>query len=170
MRVLGIDPGIATCGYGVIEAADGEWRLVVAGAIRPTQRGAARLQELYKAMRAILAAHRPNAAAVELLYHNRNVKTAADVGQARGVAMLALVQAGIDIAEYTPTQMKLAITGNGAADKGQVQRLVAMRLRLAYPPQPDDAADALGLCLCYVQAIGLRQRVAQAMGAGTLAR
>lgn len=170
MRILGIDPGIATCGYGVIETVRGECRLVVAGAIRPAERGAARLQELYDEIRALLGTHHPSAAAVELLYHNRNVKTAADVGQARGVAMLALVQAGLDIAEYTPTQMKLAITGNGGADKGQVQRLVAMRLRLDDPPEPDDAADALGLCLCYAQGAGFRKRVAHAVGTGTLVR
>lgn len=162
VRVLGVDPGIATCGYGIVRQDRGRATLMEAGAIQPPGRGAARLVVLHDAICRLIETFELDAAAVELLYHNRNVKTAADVGQARGVILLALERAGLEIAEYTPTQMKLAITGDGRADKRQVQRLVAMRLGLEKPPTPDDAADAVGLCLCYLHSAGLRQTVAAA--------
>jgi crossover junction endodeoxyribonuclease RuvC len=163
MRVLGIDPGIATCGYAVVDEPVLQGRepmLTACGALRPSAAGAARLAQLFEAVRGVLAEHRPDAAAVERLYHNRNVRTASQVAEARGVILLALVQAGLPVAEYTPTEVKLAVTGYGAADKQQVRRLVAARLHLPRPPRPDDAADAVGLCLCHLQGQGMRRLLA----------
>lgn len=118
-----------------------------------------RLCYLYDHLVALLAAHQPQAAAVERVYHNRNVSTAASVGQARGVALLALAQAGLTVTEYTPTEMKLAVAGYGGADKRQIQTMVAAQLAMPAPPTPDDAADALGLCLCHLAGEGLRGRL-----------
>jgi len=166
LRVLGIDPGIATCGYGLIEAPDGgraRPAVVEFGAVRPRGPGdPARLADLYAAVCRLLDTYRPDTAAVERLYHNRNVSTAAAVGQARGVILLALARAGLPIGEYTPTEVKLAVAGYGGADKRQMQAMVAVQLGLAEPPRPDDAADALGLCLCHLLGQGLQARLASA--------
>jgi len=165
--VLGIDPGLAVCGYGVLEAEDPPMapRLVACGAIRPRGRGPARLAALYEAVRGLVQEHAPGVAAVERIYHNRNVRTAGAVAEARGVVLLALVQAGLPVAEYTPTEVKLAVTGFGAAQKGQVQTLVAARLGLEAPPRPDDAADAVAVALCHLQGEALRSRLAD-LGVG----
>ncbi len=164
LRVLGIDPGIATCGYGLIDAEDGgrgRPQVLVYGALRPRMTGdAARLCVLYAEICRLIDAHRPDAAAVERLYHTRNVSTAASVGLARGVILLALAHAGLPFGEYTPTEVKLAVAGYGGADKRQMQTMVAAQLGLADPPRPDDAADALGLCLCHLCGEGLRVRLA----------
>lgn len=166
--MLGIDPGIATCGYGVLEAPTGSGGrpgLITYGALRPRGAGdAVRLADLHTALRGLIAAHRPDCAAVERLFHTRNVSTATSVGQARGVILLALAQAGLPYAEYTPTEAKLAVAGYGGADKRQMQAMVAAQLGLAQPPRPDDAADALGLCLCHLLAAGLQARLAAADG------
>lgn len=161
MRVLGIDPGIATCGYGVVDqpGAGREAVLVACGALRPPGAGSARLVALFEGIRQLIVAYGPEASAVERLYHNRNVRTAADVGQARGVILLALAQAQVAVAEYTPTEVKLSVAGFGGAGKAQVKAMVAARLHLTSPPRPDDAADALGLCLCHLQGEGLRRTV-----------
>ena len=163
LRVLGIDPGIATCGFGVIErGTGGPGRPVVLeyGALHPKGSGdPARLRVLYAEICRLVERHRPDAAAVERLFHTRNVSTAASVGQARGVVLLALAQAGVPIGEYTPTEAKLAVAGYGRADKAQMQAMVATQLGLAAPPRPDDAADALGLCLCHLLGQGLRDRL-----------
>jgi len=168
LLVIGIDPGIRVCGYGLVEAAHPGARpaALAWGALRVPGEGAQRLAALHAALAALLAEHRPVAAAVERLYHTRNVSSALAVGQARGVALLACAAAGLAIAEYTPTEMKLAVTGHGRADKGQVRRMVAAQLGLRSLPSPDDAADALGLCLCHLAGQGLRARVAAADAAG----
>ncbi len=169
LRVLGIDPGIATCGFAVVERRLGGHRpaAVVFGAIRPRGPGdLKRLLELHQAVTRLVVEHRPEAAVVERLYHNRNVSTAAAVGQARGVVLLALAQVGLDVAEAAPTEMKLAVAGYGGADKRQVGAMVAAQFGLSRPPAPDDAADALGLCLWWLQGRALRARLAAATGEG----
>lgn len=166
LRVLGIDPGIATCGFGLIEAREGgrgRPSVLAFGALRPKGHGdPARLADLHADICRLIEAHRPDCAAVERLYHNRNVSTAAAVGQARGVILLALGRAALAIGEYTPTEVKLAVAGYGGADKRQMQAMVAAQLGLQEVPRPDDAADALGLCLCHLLGQGLQARLAAA--------
>ena len=169
LRVLGIDPGIATCGYAIVDQRPGSQRPVAVafGAIRPRGPGdLKRLVELHQVVTRLIGEHGPAAAVVERLYHNRNVRTAAAVGQARGVVLLALAQAGLVVDEATPTEMKLVVAGYGAADKRQVGAMVAAQFGLSRPPAPDDAADALGLCLWWLQGQGLRARLAAATGGG----
>jgi len=151
MRVLGIDPGTATTGYGVVEEAKGELRSVTFGVIKTPagQPLAKRLQAIYQEIRSLVAKWQPQAAAVEELFFSRNVRTAMSVGQARGVALLALADAGLDVAEYTPLTIKQAVTGYGNADKAQVQEMVRLLLGLADIPRPDDAADALAVAICH---------------------
>jgi crossover junction endodeoxyribonuclease RuvC len=156
LRVLGIDPGTATTGFGVLEGqagAGGELHLLDYGAIRtaPGQPMPERLADLHASLCEIIALHRPQAMAVEELFFSSNVTTALSVGQARGVILLAGAQAGIAIAEYKPMQVKLAITGYGGADKRQVQEMLRLTLRLAETPRPDDAADAIAIALCHLQ-------------------
>lgn len=174
LRIVGIDPGIATCGFGIIDHAGGAARpAALAHGVWRTRSGsdAERLRVLYDEVCRLLAAHRPDAAAVERLYHNRNVSSAASVGQARGVVLLALAQREVPVAEYTPTAVKAAVTGYGGADKRQVQLMVAEQLGLDAVPRPDDAADALGLCLCHLLGQGMRDLVVaasrRAAGGGT---
>lgn len=156
LRVLGIDPGTATTGFGVLEGqagAGGELHLLDYGAIRtaPGQPMPERLADLHASLCEIIALHRPQAMAVEELFFSSNVTTALTVGQARGVILLAGAQAGIAIAEYKPMQVKLAITGYGGADKRQVQEMLRLTLQLAETPRPDDAADAIAIALCHLQ-------------------
>lgn len=153
MFVLGIDPGLTTTGYGVVDAGDGVPCPVAVGVIR-TERGRpqeARLHELYRDVRAILAEFTPQVAAIEQVFVNRNVRTAVAVGRASGVVMLALAEAGIEVHEYTPSRVKSAVTGYGRAPKEQVQRTVARRLGMGTVPEPADAADALAVALCHIQ-------------------
>ncbi len=154
MRILGLDPGTAITGYGVIDLLPGgEVRAVAYGVLRTPARQPLpeRLQQLYKALQALLTLHRPEQAAVEKLFFQRNVTTAMAVGQARGVTLLALAQHEIPVAEYTPNEVKEAVTGYGSADKQQVQRMVQALLGLDERPRPDDAADALAVALCHAQ-------------------
>ncbi len=152
MQVIGIDPGIATTGYGLVqEAQDGSLRLVTYGVIE-TPSGTPlpeRLLLLHSQLSEILLLHHPASGAVEKLFFQRNVRTAMTVGQARGVALLALAQAGLPAAEYTPLEVKQAVVGYGAADKNQVQQMVRALLGLAEIPKPDDAADALAVAICH---------------------
>lgn len=161
MRVLGLDPGISTFGYGVAERGANAARatMLAMGVLRPRGDDPARLRQLYHGLGDLIATFRPDRAAVERVFHTRNVSTAASVGQARGVALLACAEAGVPVSEYTPTQMKLAVAGYGGADKRQVQTMVAVQLGLDGPPKPDDAADALGLCLCCLWGQGLEERL-----------
>jgi crossover junction endodeoxyribonuclease RuvC len=151
MRTIGIDPGTAIMGWGIVEFAQGQPRLVAAGALT-TPAGMAqpeRLLRLYDGLRTLLAQHRPNNAAIEELFFGKNVNTAITVGQARGVALLALAQAGLPIQEYKPTVVKQAVAGYGGADKRQMQEMVRVTLGLANVPRPDDAADALAIAICH---------------------
>jgi len=152
--VLGLDPGTATTGYGLVNAApDGHMRAVDYGVILTPAKTplAERLQMLYEQLQALIARYHPEGAAVEKLFFQKNVTTAMSVGQARGVLLLTLAQAGLAVAEYTPNEIKEAITGYGSAGKAQMQRMVQMLLALESLPRPDDAADALAVALCHAQ-------------------
>jgi crossover junction endodeoxyribonuclease RuvC len=157
MRVLGIDPGTATTGYGVVEEVKGDLKPLAFGVIRTPadQPLPVRLQLIYRALRELAAEWGPTAAAVEELFFSRNVRTAMSVGQARGVTLLALADIGLDVAEYTPLAIKQAVTGYGNADKAQVQEMVRLLLGLAEAPRPDDAADALAVAICHLHSARL---------------
>lgn len=156
-RVLGVDPGLATTGYGLVEgAAHGpnrgrdSFKLVEAGVIT-TPAGEplpARLKTIYEEMRGLVEEFRPDELAVEELYFAKNAKTAISVAEARGVILLATV--GLPLSSYTPLQVKLQLTGFGRATKQQIQAMVARLLGLREPPKPDDAADALAIALCHL--------------------
>ncbi len=157
MRVLGIDPGIAITGYGVVEEVQGEPKSLAFGVVRTPagQPLPVRLQTIYRALRELATDWQPAAAAVEELFFSSNVRTAMSVGQARGVALLALADAGLAVAEYTPLTVKQAVTGYGNADKAQVQEMVRLLLGLAEVPRPDDAADALAVAICHLHSAHL---------------
>jgi crossover junction endodeoxyribonuclease RuvC len=162
MRTLGIDPGTAIMGWGIVDEAGGVLTAVAFGALT-TPAGmpqTERLLKLYDGLRALLAQHRPDAAAVEELFFGKNVTTAVSVGQARGVALLALAQAGVPIHEYKPVVVKQAVAGYGGADKKQMQEMVRLTLRLAAIPKPDDAADALAIAICHAYTAPMLQRIA----------
>ena len=151
MITLGIDPGTAILGFGVVAGAD-EPRVVTYGVLRtandePMPR---RLVRLYDGVRALIDEHHPDVMAIEQLLFGRNVTTAIAVGQARGVVLLAAAQSGMDVFEYKPAQVKEAVVGYGKADKPQMQEMVRMLLGLATVPHPDDAADALAIAICHV--------------------
>ncbi|HQE98785.1 MAG: crossover junction endodeoxyribonuclease RuvC [Chloroflexi bacterium] len=152
MRALGVDPGTAITGYAIVEEDGAALQLVALGAIEtpPKMPLPQRLQAIYTALRALIREHAPDAAAVEELFFSRNVTTAISVGQARGVVLLALAEAGLPTAEYTPLQVKQAVTGYGSADKHQVQEMVRVLLGLAETPRPDDAADAAAVAICHL--------------------
>ncbi len=158
MRVLGLDPGLTCAGYGLVEQTDGNVRAIEYGAIRTPQGPVPqRLALLYDEVRSLLARHAPEAVAVERVLFNANTRTAMSVGQAAGVALLAASQAGCEVAEYTPNEVKQTVSGYGAADKGQVQLMIAKLLGLAEIPKPADAADALGLAITHLQSRKLRR-------------
>ncbi|GMQ97540.1 MAG: crossover junction endodeoxyribonuclease RuvC [Acidimicrobiia bacterium] len=153
MFVLGIDPGLTRTGYGIIESAAGRTTAVTAGVIRtdPDRSVAERLVELEHDISGVLDDHPIDAAAIEQVFVNRNRGTAMAVARASGVIMATIAERGITVAEYSPSQMKLTITGSGSADKTQVAAVVAMRLGLAGVGGPADVADALGIAMCYLQ-------------------
>lgn len=151
MLVLGIDPGLATTGYGLVEGDGQRLELVSYGVLRtpaglPT---AQRLVQIHRELTELLDQYKPQATAVEELFFATNARTAMIVGEARGVLLLTLAQAGLEVAEYTPLQVKQAITGYGQADKTQVQEMVRLLLSLDDIPRPDDAADALAVSICH---------------------
>jgi crossover junction endodeoxyribonuclease RuvC len=162
MRTIGIDPGTAIMGWGIVDEGGGTPRLVAYGALTTPAKMAApdRLVILYDGLQALLREHRPEAAAVEELFFGKNVNTAIGVGQARGVALLALAQAGIPIHEYKPTQVKQAVAGYGGADKQQMQEMVRLTLRLAATPKPDDAADAVAVAICHIYNAPMLRKIA----------
>ena len=153
MRVLGLDPGTATTGYGIIDVEDGRFSVVTFGVITtPAKQPAAlRLQVIYHKLSDLLREYRPDTAGVEELFFGRNVTTAISVGQARGVLLLTLANAGIPIGEYSPPKIKEAVTGYGNASKEQMQLMVRNLLDLKETPQPDDAADGLAVAITHYQ-------------------
>ena len=150
---LGIDPGTATTGYGLVRVEpDGSLVAVKYGVLLTPKEStaSARLVMLYDQLRDVLNEHKPELAAVEKLFFARTVTTALAVGQARGVVMLAIEQAGIEVFEYTPKEVKSAVAGYGGADKRQVQEMVRALLQLDSIPKPDDAADALAIAITHL--------------------
>ncbi len=153
MLALGIDPGTATTGYGLVrETQQGQLEAVKFGVIL-TPAGELpekRLLYLYQQLKKLILLHRPDSAAVEKLFFQRNVTTAISVGQARGVILLSLAEAGVAVTEYNPLDVKQAVAGYGHAEKGQVQQMVKALLDLEDVPRPDDAADALAIAICHL--------------------
>jgi len=152
MLTLGIDPGTATMGYGLVEENGSGLKEICFGAIKTSskQEMPLRLHKLHTELLAIISKHKPDCVAVEKLFFGRNAKTAMSVGQARGIVILAAAESGVPIAEYTPLQVKIAATGYGKADKGQVQQMVKTLLKMESIPKPDDAADALAVAICHL--------------------
>jgi crossover junction endodeoxyribonuclease RuvC len=157
MFVLGIDPGLSITGYGIIEANGRGMNAVTAGVIRtdPADPIGRRLFELASDLDALLSEHAIAEAAIEEVFVNRNLHSVMAVGRAAGVAILAIARAGIEVAEYSPSAVKLAVTGSGNAPKQQVQTMVARRLGLSAAPTPADAADALAIAMCHAQSTRL---------------
>lgn len=156
MFVLGIDPGLTRTGYGLVRRGHPP-RPAAVGIITtdrdlPTAR---RLGELHRDLTELIREHGPDVMAIERVFTNRNLHTAISVGRASGVALLAAAQTGIPVFEYTPTSVKLAVTGDGEANKAMVTEMVTRRLRLGSPPRPADAADALAVALCHLQSLRL---------------
>lgn len=149
---LGIDPGTAIVGYAVVVAQGGDLRMLVCDVITTPAKMelAQRLQLIYSGLSAIIAEYKPQEAAMEELFFAKNARTAMTVGHARGVAMLALANGGLSVAEYTPKQVKQAVTGYGAASKDQVGEMVRILLKLSAVPRPDDAADAAAVAICHL--------------------
>ncbi len=155
MRVLGVDPGTAVTGYGVIEAGNGTpgmGRLIECGVITFRRRSPLprRLAELHAGIAELILRHRPTALALEHAFYHKNVRTTLVLGHARGVVLLAAQQAGLDIAEYAPATIKKAVVGVGGARKGQVAVMVARLLRLSQAPKPSDAADGVAVALTHI--------------------
>lgn len=159
MLIVGIDPGTATTGYGFVrEERDGSLTAIAYGVITTPAKldMPKRLVQIHAELSSLLAQHKPDGGAIEKLFFQRNVKTAITVAQGRGVEILALAQTGIDIAEYTPMEIKQAVAGYGGADKFQVQHMVRALLNLAEIPKPDDAADALAVAITHIHSLKYR--------------
>jgi crossover junction endodeoxyribonuclease RuvC len=152
MRIFGIDPGSDCTGYGCVDTDGSRHRIVACGAIRASSSARSfsdKLLAIHTQLAALLRSHRPDAVAIENLFHSTNVRSALKLGHARGVAMLAAAEAGLPIAEYTPAEIKRAVVGYGRAEKPQVQQMVKLILGLAAAPSPHDAADALAVAICH---------------------
>jgi crossover junction endodeoxyribonuclease RuvC len=153
MVVMGIDPGTATTGYGFVQETEaGDLVVIDYGVIQTPPKVAAekRLLMLFTELKRLILLHSPTSGAVEKLFFQRNVTTAIAVGQGRGIVLLAMAEAGIEVAEYTPLEVKQAVVGYGVADKNQVQQMVKALLNLETIPTPDDAADALAVAICHI--------------------
>lgn len=161
MRILGIDPGYAILGYGIIEMRGNRFKAIHYGAVTTDAKTdmPGRLKILYHSLMEIIVQYEPDVASVEELFFNTNAKTAILVGQARGVAVLACANSGLEIAEYTPLQIKQALIGYGRAEKKQVQLMVKTLLNLKDIPKPDDTADALAAAICHGHSAGSRNRL-----------
>ncbi|QWU15071.1 Holliday junction endonuclease RuvC [Paenibacillus sophorae] len=161
MRILGIDPGIAIVGFGFIDKNGSKLTPVQYGCIQTEAHtpDEERLLHVYEGMLQLIDRYKPDAVAFEKLFFNRNVTTAMSVSQARGVLVLASVQRGLPVAEYTPMQVKQAIVGYGKAEKKQVQEMVRMYLKLSAVPKPDDVADALAVAVCHAHSYTLNSKI-----------
>ena len=152
MRVFGIDPGSIRTGYGCVESDGRRHRLVACGVIA-TKAGAAfadKLLAIHRGLAASIADARPDCIAIENVFHSANARSALLLGHARGVALLAAVEAGVPVVEYTPAEVKRAVVGYGRAEKPQVQRMITLLLGLPKPPAPFDVADALAVAMCHL--------------------
>ena len=152
MFVLGIDPGLSRCGYGVVEQRGHRQRAVAAGVVRtsPSEHTPDRLAELQAEVRSLIGDFSPGVVAVERVLFQTNVRTAMGVGQASGIVMAEAINAGCKVVEYSPNEIKLAVAGDGSADKDQMEHMVRLLLNIAKPLRPVDAADALGVALTYL--------------------
>ncbi|NJM06199.1 crossover junction endodeoxyribonuclease RuvC [Candidatus Gracilibacteria bacterium] len=161
MRTIGIDPGTAIMGWGVVDEQGGQLTLVDFGVLTTPAKSPqpSRLATLYTGLQELLVRYQPEQAAVEELFFGKNVNTAITVGQARGVVLLALQQAGVAIHEYKPLAVKQAVSGYGGADKRQMQEMIRMTLRLDSIPRPDDAADALAIAVCHAYTAPMLRRI-----------
>ncbi|MCR5481510.1 MAG: crossover junction endodeoxyribonuclease RuvC [Clostridia bacterium] len=163
MRILGIDPGYAIMGYGVIEKKGNHFKPIGFGSVTTDadMEMSMRLKHLYNSLMEIIAHYEPDVVSIEELFFNNNAKTAIMVGQARGVAVLACANSGMPIYEYTPLQIKQALVGYGRAEKKQVQQMVKTMLHLESVPKPDDTADALAAAICHGHAADSALKVAK---------
>lgn len=163
LRVLGIDPGTAATGYGLVEVRNGSLVSIAHGVIATSSRQAfpLRLQVIHQTLQAIIGQHRPGCAVLEGIFFAKNVRTALQLGQARGAALVALVETGLEVFEYSPLEVKSAVTGFGRASKAQVQRMVGSLLGLSPALPPTDATDALALAICHIHGMGLQRRMAR---------
>ena len=152
MRIFGIDPGSERTGYGCVETDGRRHQLIACGAITATTGDSfpQRLARIHRELAVLLASHRPECVAVESLFHAVNARSALKLGHARGVAILAAVEAGCDVVEYTPAEVKRAVVGYGRAEKHQVQQMIKLLLGLAKVPTPHDASDALAVAICHL--------------------
>ena len=152
MIVMGIDPGTAITGFGIVDNTGNKLKAIYYGSIFTEAKTplSKRLNTIYESITRIIEAYNPEEIAIESLFFNNNAKTALSVGHARGVSMLACIRSGIEIAEYTPLQVKMALTGYGRADKKQMTSMVRMLLNLNEDPKPDDTADALAIAICHI--------------------
>ena len=151
MIILGIDPGFAITGYGIVKYEGNKFCPVDYGAITTasTMELPKRLLHLHDSLAELICGYKPDAIAIEELFFNKNIKTALTVGHGRGVAVLAAAESGVDVFEYTPLQVKQSVVGYGRAEKGQVQQMVKIILNLSKIPKPDDVADALAIAICH---------------------
>ena len=163
MRILGVDPGTVTMGYGVIESVDDEIALVDCGALTSPARSpiGERLSYLYGRLLEIISRYQPDAVAIEQPFVAKNVKSALAVGRAQAVAILAAANRKIAIYEYTPAEVKQRVANYGASSKEQIQEMVKLQLGLSEVPQPSDAADALAVALCHLQKMHLNSLLAR---------
>ena len=161
MRVLGIDPGSVTSGFGVVEGEGSRIGFVEAGHIGASSRLSfpERLKKMYDGIEAVISKHRPDAVAVENLFFARNVNSALKLGHARGVALLAAANSGLPIFEYTPTEIKQSVVGYGNAEKAQVRQMVKMLLKLSSLPEPLDASDALACAICHIHSARINETI-----------
>jgi len=168
MLVLGIDPGVAITGYGLLEGPAEDARLISSGVITTdsTFPLSQRLLIVHDALTRLVHHHRPQVAAVEELFFGRNARTALAVGQGRGAALLTLAQAGLPVHQYTPMQVKQAVVGYGRASKEQIQEMVRLLLHLEAAPQPDDAADAVAVAICHLFSSRLSALLSEARDQG----
>ena len=157
MKVFGIDPGSARTGYGCVQSDGSRHRMIVCGAITiPASRSfPEKLKIIHVELGILIARYQPEVVAIENLFHAVNARSALKLGHARGVAMLAAVEAGVPIVEYTPAEVKQSVVGYGRAEKGQVQSMVQLLLGLSEPPAPFDASDALAIAVCHLHRMNL---------------
>ncbi|MDD4200005.1 MAG: crossover junction endodeoxyribonuclease RuvC [Eubacteriales bacterium] len=161
MKILGIDPGYAILGWGIIEQTGNRFRVIEYGSITTAKDMlmSERLEILYDELREIIRENNPDVASIEKLFFNTNTTTAINVSQARGVAILACIKGGLDVKEYTPLQIKQALVGYGRADKKQIQFMVKTMLNLKEVPKPDDTADALAAAICHAHSADNRLNI-----------
>lgn len=160
MIILGIDPGLANTGWGIVEVEGSRFRCLGHGCITTasTRDTAGRLKAVRDQLAVLIALHAPAEAALENVYFSSNVRSAMATGQARGAALVAVADAGLPVGEYGPSEIKLAVTGNGSADKRQVTYMVRALLGMSEAPRPDHAADALAVAICHANCRGARAR------------